>query len=497
MRSAGILYPIFSLSSKYGIGCFSKEAYGFIDFLKESGQTYWQILPIGPTGYGDSPYQPVSVFAGNPYFIDLEDLMEQGLISWDELNAFDFGNNEEEVDYGALYNNRFLALEIAYRRFDKQDAKYQNFVIGESYWLKDYALFMTLKKEFDGKSWLDWDPCFRKREKKALSTFEQKNKETIEFYYFQQYQFTRQWKNLQAYAKKRKVQIIGDIPFYCALDSADTWAHPELFLMDKEGKPEFVAGCLPDAFSKTGQLWGNPLYDWESMKKNHYVWWMQRMGRSQDLFDITRMDHFHGFASYCAIPYGEKTALNGKMKPGPGMNFFKQLSKEFPKMRIIAEDLGTSTLEKEKLLKDSGFPGMKILQFAYTGDHQSTYLPYKHNKNSVVYTGTHDNPTTNEWFESLNENDKKFVVAYTNSDMYNAGKFVWDFIREAYRSCSDTCIIPLQDFLVKGKEARINTPGVTGSNWKWRLKPNFLSHDLEKAIYDLSDVYGRLPKEDE
>ena len=494
MRSAGILYPIFSLSSKYGIGTLSKEAYEFVDFLKEAGQTYWQILPVGPTGFGDSPYQPVSCFAGNPYFIDLEDLMNQGLLQWDELNSVDFGWNVESVDYGAQYNNRYVLLEKAYRRFQANE-DFWLFVENETYWLKDYALFMTLKKMHEGKSWLDWDKKYAHTNKKELEKVEQENQDMIHFYYFQQYEFNRQWKRLREYANQNGIKIIGDIPFYCSLDSADAWAHPEEFLMDKEGKPSYVAGTLPDAFSKTGQLWGNPLYDWKKMKKNKYSWWMVRMVRSTDLFDVIRIDHFHGFAEYCAIPYGDKTAEYGVLKEGPGMDFFNELYREFPDIELIAEDLGTNTPEKEKLLEDANIPGMKVLQFAYTGwNHDSYYLTHNHKKNCVVYTGTHDNPTSAEWFQSINEADKKFVVGYVNSDMYNEGKFVWDFIREAYRSVADTCIIPLQDYLVRGKEARINTPGSMGTNWQWRLQPNFLSKDLAKAIYELTDIYGRLPK---
>lgn len=497
MRSAGILFPIFSLASNYGIGCFSKEAYQFIDFLKEAGQTYWQILPLGPTGFGDSPYQPVSAFAGNPYFIDLEDLMRQGLLSWDELQSLDFGWNAEEVDYGAMYNNRKVALEKAYRRFNPND-DYYRFVEDETYWLRDYALFMTLKKMHEGKSWVDWDKKYSHKNKDVLAQVENENRDTMNFYYFQQYMFDRQWKRLRAYANEKGVKIIGDIPFYCSLDSCDAWGHPEEFLVDGDGMPTYVAGCLPDAFSKTGQLWGNPLYDWDKMKEHHYSWWMVRMVRSTALYDVVRIDHFHGFAEYCAIPNGDKTAENGILRKGPGMDFFDELYRQFPDIELIAEDLGTNTPEKEKLLADADIPGMKILQFGFTGwNHDSYYLNHNHKKQCVVYTGTHDNQTSKAWFESINESDKKFVVTYINSEMYNTGKFVWDFIREAYRSVADTCIIPLQDYLVKGDEARINEPGSTSANWKWRLQPNYLSRDLAKAIYEMTDTYARLPKKKE
>ncbi|MDO4466766.1 MAG: 4-alpha-glucanotransferase [Bacillota bacterium] len=497
MRSAGILFPIFSLASNYGIGCLSKEAYQFIDFLKDSGQTYWQILPIGPTGFGDSPYQPVSAFAGNPYFIDLEDLVHRGLLRWDELNGLNFGSKVDEVDYGALYNNRKVALEKAFARF-VPDQDYDKFVEEEYYWLHDYALFMTLKKIYEGKSWIDWDKKYAHANKAELERVENENKNTVNFYYFQQYMFECQWKRLRKYANEKGIKIIGDIPFYCSLDSCDAWSHPEAFLVDSDGIPTFVAGTLPDAFSKTGQLWGNPIYDWDNIKKFHYSWWMVRMVRNISLFDVIRIDHFHGFAEYCAIPYADKTAENGVLKKGPGMDFFKELYAQFPDIELIAEDLGTLTPEKEQLLEDANIPGMKILQFAFTGwNHDSYYLNHNHKKQCVVYTGTHDNPTTKDWFETLNDSHKDFAVTYTNSDKYNTGKFVWDFIREAYRSVADTCIIPLQDYLVKGKEARFNEPGSTGSNWKWRLSPNYLSQDLARAIYQLADTYARLPKAEE
>ncbi len=497
VRSSGILYPIFSLSSKYGIGSLSKEAYEFIDFLKEAGQSYWQILPVGPTGYGDSPYQPVSSFAINPYFIDLDELIDLGLISKEEVESFDYGADCQHIDYGALYHARWEILKEAYVRFEG-DEDYQVFLKEQEHWLKDYALYMTLKQYFDGKSWMDWPEEYRTRDPKAIEAFVKEKAHYLDFYCFQQYFLDKQWKKLHAYAKKQGIQIIGDIPFYCAMDSCDTWAQSKLLLIDEEGTPEYIAGCLPDAFSATGQLWGNPLYDWDKMKKDHYQWWMDRMGRAHELFDVVRVDHFHGFAEYCAIPYGDETAVNGILRKGPGLDFFKELKKRYPDIQVIAEDLGNNTPEKAQLLEDAGYPGMNVLQFAFTGwDHDSIYLTHKHKKNSVVYTGTHDNPTTLEWFESLSNEEKKFVGDYIHSDIFNPGQFVWDFIREAYRSCADLCIVPLQDYLVKGKEARINRPGSTGSNWQWRLEPRFLSSELANSIHNFTEIYGRLPKESE
>ena len=500
MRASGILMPVSSLASKYGIGCFSKEAYEFIDFLKESGQTYWQILPFGPTGYGDSPYQCVSAFAGNPYFIDLETLKEEGLVEQWFLDERYFGTNPEYVDYGAQYNNRFLVLKMAFDAFRERglqnSLEYQTFFKKEAYWLEDYALFMSIKRKMDQKSWQQWDLPLRTRDTVAIHVIKEELKELIEFFYFQQFEFYKQWNKLHAYAKKQGIKIIGDMPFYPAMDSVDAWSHPELFLFDKKGEPEYVAGCGPDAFSATGQLWGNPIYNWESMKKNAYQWWITRFEHMHQLCDVIRIDHFHGFAQYYAIPYGDKTAENGTLHEGPGMELFKVLEQKVKNIQIIAEDLGASSKYTEKMMKNCPYPGMRILQFAYDGSETSSYLPYFHEKNCVVYTGTHDNMTSLQWIESINDHDRDFVRRYIHSENTNYGAFVWDFIREAYRSTADTCIIPLQDYLVMGKEARINEPGTLGTNWQWRLKPSFLSKELAHSIYQLTKLYGRLPKKE-
>lgn len=505
MRESGILYPIFSLPSRFGIGCLSKEAFEFVDFLFESGQGYWQILPVGPTGFGDSPYQPFSAFAGNPYFISPEVLIEKGLLTWDEANAYDFGSNEEAVDYGALYNNRFLLLRQAYNRFIDhkiQDSKeYKDFVKKSAFWLEDYCLFMALKNKFEGKSWLEWDDAYRVRDKKAIDNAKAELIEEIDFYKFQQFEFECEWIKLREYANSKNVKIIGDIPFYVSLDGSDAWSHPEAFCVDMNFKPTVVAGCPPDAFSATGQLWGNPLYDWKSRKESGYEWWMMRMSRSYELYDVIRIDHFHGFAEYYAVPYGDKTAANGEMKKGPGMDFFDVLYKKFGDLtgkdgkgfKIIAEDLGTVTKENQKLLEDSGIPGMKVLQYAFTS-WDSYYLTHRHSNSCVVYTGTHDNTPTRAWIEEIGDGDRDFVRRYTNSMNTDYGAFVWDFIREAYRSVSDLCIIPIQDYLVKGREARINSPGTADNNWQWRVKPGFLSHELAQSIRRLVETYGRMPQ---
>lgn len=491
-----MLFPIFSLPSKFGIGCISREAYEFIDFLYRSGQGYWQILPIGPTGFGNSPYQAISAFAGNPYFISPEELIEQELLTWEECNGYSFGNDPEKVDYGALYENRSSLLLKAWERFSKKEEspEYLDFLKKEEYWLKDYALYTAIKEKQEGKSWLDWEECYRIREEKALAAAEEELKNQIAFVYFQQYEFFRQWKKLRAYAKEKNVKIIGDLPFYVALDSADAWSHPEVFLMDSDFRPTVVAGCPPDAFSRTGQLWGNPIYDWKALKETDYSWWVKRMERSYAFYDVIRIDHFHGFAEYYAIPWEDETAENGTMEKGPGMDFFRSLEKQLGKIRVIAEDLGTVTPENEKLLEESGFPGMKVLQYGFTS-WNSCYVNHRHIRNSVVYTGTHDNTPTRAWVEEIQDQERDFARNYINSIDTDYGRFVWDFIREAYRSVSDLCIIPLQDYLCKGREARINSPGTQEGNWQWRLLPNFLSEELSRSIRKLTEIYSRIPVE--
>ena len=502
MRESGMLFPIFSLPSKFGIGCFSKDAYDFVDFLEKSGQGFWQILPVGPTGFGDSPYQPFSAFAGNPYFISLEDLIEQGLLTWDECNQRNFGDNQEQVDYGALYENRLPLLSLASGRFFQKIAEdgklkqeYEEYKKKEAFWLEDYALFMAIKHSKNGQSWLEWEPSLRKREKEAVEQAREELEEEIDLVCFEQFEFDRQWHKLRAYANKKNVKIIGDLPFYVSLDSADAWSHPEVFQMDEDLKPKVVAGCPPDAFSATGQLWGNPIYDWKGLKDREYDWWVARIKRNYEFYNVIRIDHFHGFCDYYAIPYGEETAQNGTMEKGPGIDLFDSLKKQIGELRIIAEDLGNNTPENEKLLADTGFPGMKVLQYGFTS-WDSYYVNHRHINNCVVYTGTHDNTPTLAWMEEINDGERDFVRRYINSIGTDHGKFVWDFIREAYRSVADLCIIPLQDYLCKGKEARLNTPGKADGNWQWRLRPNFLSEDLSRSIRELTELYSRIPKEE-
>ena len=496
MRTSGILYPVSSLPSRWGIGSFSKEAYEFVDFLKKAGQSYWQVLPFGPTGYGDSPYQSFSTFAGNPYFISLDDLISDGLLTESECYACYWGSNPEYVDYGALYESRFRILYTAYERFKEKKeeaAEFNAFVNKEKDWLEDYCLFMAVKKENNGKPWSEWGELLRNRDKKALAVMSDMLADTVDFFRFQQYEFMKQWKKLHEYANKNGIRIIGDIPIYVAFDSADTWSHPEQYEFDDDNIPARVAGCPPDAFSATGQLWGNPLYNWTYMKKNGYKWWISRIRRSLEFYDVIRVDHFRGFDEYYAIPYGDETAENGRWEKGPGMDLFKEVRKVLGDVEIIAEDLGYITESVRELLEESGFPGMKVLQFAFDDSEASLYLPYKHVRNCVVYTGTHDNMTTRGWIESISDHDRDFVRRYINSVYTDYGQFTWDFIREAFRSVADLCIVPIQDFLVKGNEARMNCPASVNSNWQWRVTPHFLTDQLADSIYAMTRLYGRLP----
>ena len=500
-RVCGILMPISSLASRYGIGCMSKEAYEFVDFLAEAGQSCWQILPLGPTGCGDSPYQPLSAFAGNRYFIDPVTLTEDGLLTREECDTFDFGRDPEKVDYGKMYENRRLILAIAFERFRGQNLamseEYLDFMVESQDWLPDYALFRAYKRSVNEASWQEWEDDMRLRRPAAMDEARAALKDQIELVYFEQFEFQRQWKRLRTYANEHGVKIIGDLPFYVSLDSADAWAHPEAFRFDEALRPIEVAGCPPDAFSPTGQLWGNPVYDWDAMKENGYRWWIRRLARNFELFDVVRIDHFHGFESYYAVPAGDETAENGEKRRGPGMDFFNALHAELgADVPIIAEDLGEITPETEALLEATGYPGMNVLQYAFDWTEYSYYMTYNHKKHSVVYTGTHDNMTTRQWIASLNDHDRDLARRFIHSEYTNYDAFVWDFIREAYRSPADLAVIPLQDYLVKGAEARLNTPGMAWGNWQWRLRPDFLSHELAHSSYELAKLYGRLPKKD-
>lgn len=492
MRRNGMLLPIASLPSPYGIGGFSKEAYEFIDLLEETGQKLWQILPLGPTSYGDSPYQSFSTFAGNPYFIDLDTLAEKGWLTKEACEASDYGDNESYIDYGKIYNSRFVLLKQAFLNSDiLSDEKFTEFCKDNQHWLPDYALYMALKNQNDGKSWIEWEEEIRLRKPEAVEYYKKELEEECNFYEFLQYEFHEQWTKVKEYAHEKGIQIVGDVPIYVAFDSADTWANPELFQLDEKNLPLGVAGCPPDAFSATGQLWGNPLYNWAYHKKTGYDWWLKRIAYCFDLYDIVRIDHFRGFDEYYSIPYGDETAVNGHWEKGPGMDLFDTVKEKLGELDIIAEDLGFLTESVFQLLKDSGYPGMKVLQFAFDPSEDSDYLTYKYQRNCVVYTGTHDNDTTAGWFEKLSDGDKEVALRYMNSFYTPKEEQHWDLIALAMRSTADTCIIPVQDFLGLGSEARINMPSTLGDNWKWRMTKGAFSEELKEKIRRMTKLYGR------
>ena len=496
MRRNGMLMPISSLPSPYGIGCFSKEAYEFVDILKKSGQTLWQILPLGPTGYGDSPYQSFSTFAGNPYFIDLESLIEDGYLTQEECKAADFGDDEESVNYEKVFHARFLILKLAFERIKEsgglEEEDYFTFKEKEAYWLDDYALYTAVKNRFDGRCWDEWAEDIKLRWQNAMDYYRAELRDEIEFYSYLQYLFYTQWTELKAYANENGIQIVGDIPIYVAYDSADTWANPGLFQLDENHQPLAVAGCPPDGFSATGQLWGNPLYKWDYHQETGFAWWVQRVSHCFRLYDIMRIDHFRGFDEYYSIPYGDKTAENGHWEKGPGMDLFNAIKARLGDLPIIAEDLGFLTDGVRRLLADSGYPGMKVLQFAFDSREESDYLPHNYGRNCVVYTGTHDNDTLQGWYQSICAEDKEMARTYLNNRATAETEIHWDYISLAMRSVADTCIIPVQDFLGLGAQARMNTPSTLGGNWGWRMKKGAFTDVILEKIYALTKVTGRL-----
>ena len=491
MRESGVLLPVASLPSDYGIGCFSKEAYEFVDQLKAVGQKNWQILPLGPTGYGDSPYQSFSTFAGNPYFIDLETLIKEGLLTREECDACDFGDNAEFIDYEKIYFSRFKILRKAFERF-VPDEEFETFAEENKAWLEDYALYMAIKNSLGGISWSQWPAELKRRVPEAMEEKKKELEEEIQFIRFQQYEFTKQWTRLKKYANDQGIRIIGDIPIYVAFDSADAWANPQLFQFDEECTPIAVAGCPPDAFAATGQLWGNPLYDWEYHEKTGFAWWIQRLEYCYKLYDVVRVDHFRGFDEYYAIPYGDKTAENGKWRKGPGLELFKAVKKAMGEMSIIAEDLGYLTDSVRQLVKDTGYPGMKVLQFAFDSREESDYLPHNYEHNCVVYTGTHDNNTILGWLDEMAPEDRLLAERYLDNRYTRKEDMPWDFIRLAMASVADLAITPIQEFLCLGGEARINQPSTLGTNWKWRLLKGQITHEVTGKMYDMTKLYGRL-----
>ena len=493
MRTSGVLLPITSLPSRYGIGSFSKEAFEFVDQLKKGGQKNWQILPLGPTGYGDSPYQSFSTYAGNPYYIDLEALIEEGLLTREECDSYDFGSNPQYVDYEKIYFSRFDILRKAFYRFQPNE-DFAAFVEENSFWLEDYSLYMAIKNSCGGISWSEWDEDLKHRNPDALARKREELADEIQFFRFQQYEFRKQWKKLKTYANENGIRIIGDIPIYVAFDSADTWANPQLFQFDKEGTPIAVAGCPPDAFSATGQLWGNPLYRWEYHKETGYQWWIQRLRYCFILYDVVRVDHFRGFDEYYAIPYGDATAENGWWEKGPGIDLFRAISASLGDREIIAEDLGYMTDSVKRLVEESGYPNMKVIEFAFderdTGN-ASDYLPHNYPRNCVVYTGTHDNETLLSWLEDITPAERRQVRKYLNNFKDSGKELCDDLICLVMQSVANLCIVPMQDYLGLDNSARMNQPSTLGKNWKWRLKEGQFTAELQKEMLELATRYGR------
>lgn len=493
MRESGILMHITSLPGPYGVGTMGKEAYRFVDFLKEAGQRVWQILPLNPTGYGDSPYQSCSTYAGNHYLIDLELLVEDGLLRHEELDGICWAEREDKVNFGLLYQNRLRVLRLAYERFTDA-GEFDRFCLDNGSWLPDFALFMALKERFGGKPWYEWDRPLKFREHEAIWNIRGELREQIRFHCFVQYLFHRQWSALRDYAHRAGIRIIGDVPIYVPLDSVDVWTATELFQLNEELTPTAVAGCPPDAFTADGQLWGNPLYRWDVMRRDGYHWWMRRLAAAGERYDVVRLDHFRGFESYWAVPFGDPTARFGQWVKGPGMEFIDTIRRELPKLDLIAEDLGFLTQEVLDLRDESGFPGMKVLGFAFDSREPSEYLPHTYTANSVCYTGTHDNMTSRQWFDTASDDAVRYAAQYMTLSEQEG--YVRGMIRTAFATVSELCVIPLQDYLDIGAQGRMNFPGtLTDANWTWRTLPGTTTPELAAEIRTLTELYGRLGTE--
>ena len=492
LRSSGVLMHISSLPSPYGVGSMGRPARDFVDFLKKAGQTWWQILPVCPTSYGDSPYQSFSTFAGNPYFIDLDELRKEGLLELDEYSRIDWESPADRVNYGALYEKRYLVLRLAAERFlTVPSEEYDTFCRENAYWLDDYALFMALKNFSSGKPWIEWEEPYRNRQPDALRKFEEEHRKHVNFWKVLQYFFFRQWKELRNYANQQGISIIGDLPIYVAFDSVDVWAHPELFQLDENRVPAMVAGCPPDGFSAEGQLWGNPLFDWDTMEKDDFAWWTERIRYQTTIYNVLRIDHFRGFDSYYAIPYGSENAQNGTWRRGPGMRLFRAIEKAIGKQQIIAEDLGFLTESVKELLKESGFPGMKVLELAFDSrdDNSSEYLPHNFIPHCVAYAGTHDNDTIQGWMASAAPEDTNFAKEYLRMD--DPEEYHWDMMRALWSSVAETTIVQAQDLLGLGSESRMNVPSTAGGNWCWRALPGSFDDALAEKLSHYMDVYSR------
>ncbi len=491
-RSSGILMPMSSLPSPYGIGTMGKSAYQFVDWLKAAGQKYWQLLPLGPTSYGDSPYFSFSTYAGNPYYIDLDLLVKDKLLKKSEIAKRDWGDNPERTDYAKIYENRFPVLRLAFERGRERYAEeVAAFRRDNAAWIENYALFMAVKGHFDMQSWIEWpDEDIRLHRPAAVAAYGEKLREDVDFFVFLQFLFFRQWEALRDYAHGKGIHFIGDVPIYVALDSADVWAEPKFFQLGEDNVPTEVAGVPPDAFTEDGQLWGNPLYDWDAMKADGYGWWIRRVDGAGKLFDVIRIDHFRGFESYWAVPYGDKTARRGRWKPGPGMGLIGVLKNWFTGLEFIAEDLGYTTPEVEKLLADSGFPGMKILEFGFDADGDAPYMPHNCKENSVCYIGTHDNETVKGWLKTTRKKHLRFAERYMR--ITEEEGWCWGMIRTGMGTNSRLFVVQMQDVLELDAWARMNAPGSLGGNWQWRMAPDALTKELAKKLREYTHLYRRV-----
>jgi len=494
-RHGGILLHPSSLAGDYGIGTLGKNAEQWIDNLKTAGQKWWQILPLGHTGFGDSPYQCFSSFAGNPLLIDFERLMENdGLLMRSDFDDCRVKESSNRVDFHHVINKKYPVLQVAYKRFLKQsrtDAKsdFDAFCEKNAYWLNDYALFLEIKNFHNHLPWHQWSEPFKKRDDDAIKAFRERFSVETGFHRFCQWIFFRQWCDIKKYANDRQVEIIGDIPLYVAYDSADAWTTPEMFQFDKKLNPKVVAGVPPDYFSATGQLWGNPIYDWKRHEKEGFQWWIRRFEASLELYDWIRIDHFRGFAAYWAVPSCDATAENGTWIPAPGKALFKALKKHFGTLKIIAEDLGCITPDVLQLRDEFGFAGMKILQYAFESNDNEN-MPHNFTSSCVVYTGTHDNETTQGWYENLNAEAKNRLHTYLQSD---GSDIHWKLIRLAFASVADFAIIPMQDLLGLDNTARMNVPGTVGNyNWQWRLQKGQVGEDVWRVLRFLTELFGRV-----
>ena len=490
MRSSGILMHISSLPGGHGIGSMGKRAYAFVDFLKSAGQRYWQILPLCPTGYGNSPYQCFSTFAGNHFLIDLDLLVEEGLLTAQETEAIHWGDRKDFVDFSLQHRHRLNLLYLAFERYPGSE-DFDDFCRENDSWIWDYALFMALKAKHDGKPWHTWEEGLKFRHPEVLASARQELEPQVLFHCFVQYLFFRQWNALHTYAAQQGIRIIGDVPIYVPLDSADVWMEPEQFWLDENLDPVAVAGCPPDAFTADGQLWGNPLYRWEKLKQSGYDWWIRRLHAAGKLYDVTRLDHFRGFESYWAVPYGDTTAKNGRWMAGPGLDFVQTLQQRLPDLELIAEDLGYLTREVLELREKSGWPGMKVLQFAFDSKEPSDYLPHTYERNTVCYTGTHDNMTMRQWFDTADADSVTHAREYMN--LSDQEGYVWGTVRTAFACVSDLCIVQMQDLLDLGGNARMNLPGsLSDANWTWRATQEQISPELALRLRKLTTLYARL-----